>query len=77
MLHIAKLQRGSAMRLVMLRLVVQLQCLLKWEEGQDLVEYALVMALVAFGSASGMKVLASAINNEFTTISSVLYRAMS
>jgi pilus assembly protein Flp/PilA len=59
-----------------MRLVVQLQCLLAQEGGQDLVEYALVIALIAFGSASGMRVLATAINNEFTTISSVLQAAM-
>jgi pilus assembly protein Flp/PilA len=42
------------------------------EEAQDLVEYALVVALVAFGAAAGMKVLSSEINRAFNTISSDL-----
>jgi pilus assembly protein Flp/PilA len=42
------------------------------EEGQDMVEYALVVALVAFGAVLGMKGLASGINSEFNVISSTL-----
>jgi pilus assembly protein Flp/PilA len=39
------------------------------EEGQDLVEYALLVALIALGAAASMKTLAGAISTEFTTIS--------
>ena len=46
------------------------------EEGQNLVEYALVVALVAFGSAATMRSLASGINVEFSTVVSVLSSAM-
>jgi pilus assembly protein Flp/PilA len=46
------------------------------EDGQNLVEYALVVALVAFGSAAAMKSLASGINVEFSTVVSVLSNAM-
>jgi Flp pilus assembly pilin Flp len=35
------------------------------EEGQDLVEYALVVACIAFGSIMGMGFLATGIDNEF------------
>jgi len=42
------------------------------EDGQDMVEYALVVALVAFGAVLGMKGLASGINSEFNQISSTL-----
>jgi pilus assembly protein Flp/PilA len=42
------------------------------EDGQDLVEYALVVALIAFGAISGMQVLASGLNNAFATISTTL-----
>jgi pilus assembly protein Flp/PilA len=59
-----------------LKLVFNLQRLLTLEEGQDLVEYALVIALIAFGSTAGMKVLATAISNEFATISAVLSNAL-
>ena len=35
------------------RLILKLQCLMRWEGGQDLVEYALFLALiVAFAVAS-------------------------
>jgi len=42
------------------------------EEGQDLVEYALVAALIAFGAVTSMKHLSSEINTAFNTISSDL-----
>jgi pilus assembly protein Flp/PilA len=57
---------------VLLRLYVKFQNLLSCEEGQDLVEYALVVALIAFGAVAGMKVLASGLNNAFSTISTTL-----
>jgi len=42
------------------------------EEGQDLVEYSLVVALIAFGATAGMSTLATGINHAFNTISSKL-----
>jgi len=42
------------------------------EEGQDLVEYALVVALIAFGAITGMKFLATGLNNAFSDIANVL-----
>jgi pilus assembly protein Flp/PilA len=42
------------------------------EEGQDLVEYALVVALIAFAATAGMKSLATSINTTFTNISTSL-----
>lgn len=42
------------------------------EEGQDLVEYALVVALVAFGSTSALKTLGTGLNHAFSNISSTL-----
>ena len=38
------------------------------EEGQDLVEYALVVALIAFGAITAMQFLAGGINNAFSII---------
>jgi pilus assembly protein Flp/PilA len=45
----------------------KLSCLLH-EEGQDLVEYALVVALIAFAAAAGEKTLATKINTAFANI---------
>ena len=42
------------------------------EDGQDLVEYALVVALIAFGAVAAMKGLGTEINVAFKTISSDL-----
>ena len=42
------------------------------EEGQDLVEYALVVALIAFGAIAGMGFLATGINNAFSGIATTL-----
>jgi pilus assembly protein Flp/PilA len=46
--------------------------LLGREGGQDLVEYALVVALIAFGAVISMKGLSSEIKIAFGTISSNL-----
>ncbi|WP_263365930.1 Flp family type IVb pilin [Edaphobacter bradus] len=46
------------------------------QSGQDLIEYALVTALIAFGAVAGMGTVASAINNAFSTISSKLSSAL-
>lgn len=56
----------------MLALQRFLLAVLKEEEGQDLVEYALVVALIAFGAVAAMQGLSSEINTAFQTISSEL-----
>jgi pilus assembly protein Flp/PilA len=53
-----------------LAMYVKLQNLMNREEGQDLVEYALVVALIALGATAAMSSLAAAISTEFGTISS-------
>ena len=45
---------------------------LKNEEGQDLVEYALLIALIAFACTAGMGTLASSINAAFNSIAGKL-----
>jgi pilus assembly protein Flp/PilA len=40
--------------------------------GQDLIEYALVVALIAFGAAAAMKTIASQINVAFTNVGAKL-----
>lgn len=42
------------------------------EAGQGLVEYVLLIALVAFAATAGMGALASSINSAFTQVGSIL-----
>ncbi len=42
------------------------------ESGQDLIEYALVVALIAFAAAAGMTTVATKINAAFTNIGTKL-----
>jgi len=57
---------------LLIKLYVKFQEFASREEGQDLVEYALVVALIAFGATAGMKSLATGINTAFTNISTAL-----
>jgi len=56
----------------LLNLSSRIQTLIKREEGQDLVEYALVVALVAFAATVGMSSLAGSINAAFIAIGTKL-----
>jgi pilus assembly protein Flp/PilA len=60
------------MNTMLLKLYVKFQDLMNREEGQDLVEYALVVALIAFGATAGMQALAKGLNSAFTNINTVL-----
>ena len=63
------------MRDTFLKLLVKAQVTLaslKKEDGQDLVEYALVVALVAFAATAGMKLLATGLNTAFSDIAATL-----
>ena len=42
------------------------------EEGQGLVEYVLIIALVAFAAVAGMSSLASSINSAFSKVGTFL-----
>ena len=53
-------------------LYFQARTILVREEGQDLVEYALVVALIAFGAITGMGYLATGLNNAFSQIAVTL-----
>jgi pilus assembly protein Flp/PilA len=48
----------------------------KDESGQDLIEYALVAALIAFAAVSAMNGLAQSINSAFSLIGSKLTSAL-
>ncbi|MGD0738516.1 MAG: Flp family type IVb pilin [Terracidiphilus sp.] len=60
------------MRNRFLNLYVKFQSLKNGEEGQDLVEYALLVALIALVCVSGVNNVATAVNSVFTNISSSL-----
>jgi pilus assembly protein Flp/PilA len=51
----------------LLKMSVMLQILMD-ENGQDLIEYALVVALIAFAATAGMSTLAVDINDAFNKI---------
>ena len=42
------------------------------EEGQGVVEYVLLIALVAFAATAGMTSLASAVNSAFSKVGTIL-----
>jgi pilus assembly protein Flp/PilA len=60
------------MSFTLFKLQVRLQSLITSEEGQDLVEYALVVALIAFAATAGMKSLATGLNTAFSNVSGKL-----
>jgi pilus assembly protein Flp/PilA len=55
-----------------LKMYVKAQDLMNREEGQDLVEYALLITLVALAAVAGVNKVASAINTVFSNISATL-----
>jgi pilus assembly protein Flp/PilA len=56
---------------LLLMLSTKLRSLMK-EDGQDLVEYALLVALIAFGAVSTISTLAADINTVFSNVGTVL-----
>ena len=59
----------------LLKLQVKMQTLLMQEEGQDLIEYALVVALIAFAAVATMKTRANDINAVYASIGTALTTA--
>jgi pilus assembly protein Flp/PilA len=57
-------------------LAVKIQNAFNSEEGQDLIEYALVVALIAFAATAGMGTLATDINQAFVKIGTSLTNAL-
>ena len=58
-----------------MKLEVKIQILID-DSGQDLIEYALVVALIAFAATVGMGNVANGINDAFSKISSKLLSAI-
>ena len=65
----------NSMKDKLLMLSIKLRTLLSDEQGQDLIEYALVVALIAFGATAAMSTLSSDINQAFLNIASKLTSA--
>ena len=57
---------------LLIKMQVAVKSLIESEEGQDLVEYALVVALIAFGAITGMGYLATGLNHAFSGIATTL-----
>ena len=57
---------------MMLQILRLLASLHQNEEGQGLVEYLLILALVAFACTAGMNVLATGLNTAFSEIGSLV-----
>jgi pilus assembly protein Flp/PilA len=64
------------MNTMFLGLYVKFQDLMSREEGQDLVEYALVVAIIALGAVASMRTVATSISTEFSVIESTFASAV-
>jgi pilus assembly protein Flp/PilA len=71
-----KFTGDKRMNNLFLKLYIKIQNLLSQEEGQDLVEYALIVALIALAATAGMKTLASALNSGFSTLGTTLTNSL-
>jgi pilus assembly protein Flp/PilA len=60
------------MQFTLLKLYATIKSLAIDEQGQDLIEYALIVALVAFAATVGMNSLATGINLAFSNIAATL-----
>ena len=63
------------MRTGVLKLLAAVQCV-KDEAGQDLVEYALIVALIALAATAALNGFAATINTAFTTLAARLNSAI-
>ena len=57
---------------LLLAMYVKMQNLINREEGQDLVEYALLVCLIALAAITGVNKVATAVTTVFSNISSSL-----
>ena len=56
----------------LLKVYVKIQNLMSEEHGQDLVEYALLVTLIALGAISGVDHVATAVTKVFSNVSTSL-----
>jgi pilus assembly protein Flp/PilA len=64
------------MNTMLLKLYVKFQDLMSREEGQDLVEYALVVGLISIAAVAGLQNVAKAVNNVITSVTATLTAAV-
>jgi pilus assembly protein Flp/PilA len=60
------------MQVLVTNFYAKMRTLIIQEDGQDLIEYALVVALIAFAATAGMNSLASSINTAFAQIGTTM-----
>jgi pilus assembly protein Flp/PilA len=60
------------MNILVFKLSFAVRNLLSREDGQDLVEYALAVALISFGCIASMNSLAAGLDNAFSQVASTL-----
>jgi pilus assembly protein Flp/PilA len=63
---------SSKVKKLFVNISLKIRNLMEHEEGQDLVEYALLITLIALAAVGGIKHVASAINTVFSNISNTL-----
>lgn len=51
------------------------QTLMLRDDGQDLIEYALLVCMIAFAATAGMQAAAGGVNKVFTTVAAILSSA--
>jgi Flp pilus assembly pilin Flp len=61
---------------LLLTLLARMNAFEALEEGQSLVEYGLIVALIAFGATLAMQSLGSGLSSAFTQISSTLANSL-
>jgi pilus assembly protein Flp/PilA len=61
----------------LLKLSIKVKAMLSDDRGQDLVEYALVVAIIALGATAAMSTLSTDINKVFSNIATKLTDATS
>lgn len=66
------IESSETMNTFFIRTLLRIRQIIEDEQGQDLVEYALVVAVVAFGTITGMGYLARGINHAFSGIATTL-----
>ena len=71
-LHIFEPIGADQMNDLSLKLYVKFQGMMSDEQGQDLVEYALLVCLIALAAISGVNHVATAVTKVFSNISSSL-----
>jgi pilus assembly protein Flp/PilA len=60
------------MKLLLVIATSRLGQFIRRDEGQDLVEYSLIVALLCFAATAGMGQLAGSVNNAFSSIAGLM-----